>query len=106
MGLLKAERSTSNYRYYCHKDIELLRYIEKRKATGLSLDDIRREIIEKQSEEIDVQELRIKMQDLEKDVTQLLKNMDINDPNNQQYLKKNVSHESLALIQSLLLLLN
>lgn len=53
-----------------------------------------------------MQELRIKMQDLEKDVTQLLKNMDINDPNNQEYLKKNVSHESLALIQSLLLLLN
>ncbi|QNF30917.1 MULTISPECIES: MerR family transcriptional regulator [Metabacillus] len=106
IGLLKAERSASNYRYYDQSAIERLHYIEKCKAEGMSLDKIKKEMLEKDAEEIDVHELRLRIRGLENDVSEILTHLDRNDPKSQEEMKKQISHESLSLIQTLLLLIN
>lgn len=105
LGLLKAERSSSNYRYYHVDAIEDLHYIEKRKMEGLSLEEIRKELIERNAEVLDVQEIRLKMLDLEQDVSKLIATLDDNQ-HSTQTIKKNITQESLALIKSLALLLH
>lgn len=106
MGLLEAERSASNYRYYAPTMIDRLHYIEQRKQDGLSLEEIQAELQIKPYEEIDVQTIRLKMQNLEHDVATLLAQLDKQDQQDIQSIKKNVSTESIALMQSLLLLIN
>ncbi|MFE8697239.1 MerR family transcriptional regulator [Cytobacillus sp. FJAT-53684] len=106
LGLLKAKRSTSNYRYYDHSSIERLSFIEQCKKEGLSLVEIKKMLLEKDAEEIDVLELRLKIKGLEKDVTDVLAHLDKSDLKKIELVKKNISHESLSLIQTLLLLLN
>lgn len=86
--------------------IERLHYIEQRKQEGLSLIEIQHELNITPYEEIDVQILRIKMQDLEHDVTSLLEQMNKQDNKDIEKIKKNVSPESIALMQSLLLLIH
>ena len=103
---MKAERSASNYRYYDRSSIERLTFIEKCKASGLSLDEIKKKMLEKDAEEIDVQELRLKIKGLEQDVSDILANFDKNDPKSRADMKKQISNESLSLIQTLLLLVN
>ncbi len=103
LGLLKVERSTSNYRYYDKSAIERLHFIEKCKKDGMSLEKIKETVVEKDAEEIDVLELRLKIQGLEKEVTDVLAHLDQKDLKN---IKKNVSNESLSLIQTLLLLIH
>lgn len=105
-GLLKAERSPSNYRYYDISSVEQLNDIEKCKEQGMSLEDIKKRMIDKNAEEIDVLELRLKIKGLEKDVTEVLSQLENSNLKNHEFIKKNVSQESLSLIQSLLLLLN
>lgn len=106
MGLLEAERSASNYRYYACTMIDRLQYIEQRKHDGLSLEEIQSELHITPYEEIDVHTIRLKMQNLEHDVTSLLAQLEKQDQKNSQSIKKNVSTESIALMQSLLLLIN
>lgn len=86
--------------------IDRLQYIEQRKRDGLSLEAIQTELQGKPYEEIDVQTIRLKMQNLEQDVATLVAQFDQQDKKNIQMIKKNVSTESIALIQSLLLLIN
>jgi MerR family transcriptional regulator, copper efflux regulator len=100
------QRSASNYRYYDQSSIERLNYIEKCKKDGMSLDEIKKMILEKDAKEVDVLELRLKIRGLEKDVSEILTHLDKSDLKNLEYVKKNISHESLSLIQTLLLLLN
>jgi len=71
-----------------------------------SLIDIQHELNIAPHEEIDVQMLRVKMQDLEQDVTSLLEQINKQDNKNIEKIKKNVSPESIALMQSLLLLIH
>lgn len=106
IGLLEAERSASNYRYYTPNMIDRLHYIEQRKRDGLSLEEIQAELHIKPYEEIDVQTIRLKMQNLEHDVATLLAQFDKQDQKAIQSIKKNISTESIALMQSLLLLIN
>lgn len=106
LGLLKAERSPSNYRYYEFSSIERIRLIEQRKAEGMSLDQIKHEVIERFAEEIDVFELRLKMKGLEKEVSAVLAQLDKADQNRFNEIKKKISPESLSLIQTLLLFLS
>lgn len=86
--------------------IERLHLIEQRKQEGLSLVEIQHELNITPYEEIDVQILRLKMQDLEHDVTSLLAQMNKQDTKHIEKVKKNVSPESIALMQSLLLLIH
>ncbi|KGR87857.1 MerR family transcriptional regulator [Lysinibacillus sp. IITD104] len=106
IGLLDAERSAANYRYYDPAMIKRLQFIEQRKQQGLSLVQIQHELNITPYEEIDVQVLRLKMQDLEHDVTSLLAQMNKQDDKKIETIKKNVSPESIALMQSLLLLIH
>ena len=105
LGLLQVERSPSNYRYYDQSMTERIAWIEEQKAQGKSLDKIRTilKVDTPIEEEIDVQEIRLKMRKLEKEVSLLMERMD---ETQKQQVKKKVSPESVALMQSLLLLLN
>ncbi|MCY8529867.1 MerR family transcriptional regulator [Bacillus licheniformis] len=53
LGLLKAECSSSNYRFYDHSSIKRIECIENRQKAKLTLDEIKNELTEKYSEEID-----------------------------------------------------
>lgn len=86
--------------------IDRLQYIEQRKKDGLLLEEIQGELKITPYEEIDVHTIRLKMQNLEHDVASLLAQLDNQDQKNIQSIKKNVSTESIALMQSLLLLIN
>jgi len=81
--------------------IERLYIIEQRKQQGLSLIEIQHEL-NTSHEEIDVQLLRVKMQD----VTSLLEQINKQDNKYIEKIKKNVSPESIALMQSLFLLIH
>jgi hypothetical protein len=63
-------------------------------------------VISQFSEEVDVLELRLKIQDLEKDVSKALSQLKESDPIKYEHFKKKLSNDSLSLIQSLLLLLS
>ncbi|MGD6819129.1 MerR family transcriptional regulator [Metabacillus sp. 84] len=106
LGLLKAERSPSNYRYYDLSSLERIHFIETCKAEGMHLADIGKRLLEKDAEEIDLLELRLKISGLDKDVSEILSQIDRNDPDSIEKIKKNISHESFSLIQTLLLLLS
>ena len=105
LGLLKAERSASNYRYYSFEAIERLRVIEEKKSTGMSLEDIKHELEKESIEEVDIQEIRLQMKYLEKEVSHLLEQMNSKEENTKHSIKEKVSSESVALMQSLLLLI-
>ncbi|WP_290369230.1 MerR family transcriptional regulator [Bacillus sp. CECT 9360] len=105
IGLLKAERSSSNYRYYSMEAISRLRYIEELKKKHLSLNEIKAEIKQQETESLDLDELKDRIKDLEQDVSaiaSLLKEKGIQNPD---MIKKHLSHETMTLIQSLLMLL-
>lgn len=105
LGLLDAERSSSNYRYYPYEAIERLRVIEEKKLKGMSLEQIKRELAKDSIEEIDIQEIRLQMQYLEKEVSHLLEQINEKEDNTKHSIKQKVSSESVALMQSLLLLI-
>ena len=103
LGLLQVERSVSNYRYYDRTMIERIHWIEQLKLEGKCLEEILSLLQPTQKiEEIDVQEIRLQMRKLGHDVAKLMEQMDEQE---KQKLKKKVSPESVALMQSLILLL-
>ncbi|MFB6499338.1 MerR family transcriptional regulator [Bacillus haynesii] len=104
LGLLNAERSSSNYRFYDHSSIKRIEFIESRQKAGLTLDEIKNELAEKYSEEIDLLELRLKMNELNRDVSVLLASLENAEVKKCGEIKKKISRESLSLIQKLLLL--
>lgn len=85
--------------------IERIHWIEHQKKLGKSLEEIHALLSPtvETHEEIDIHDIRLRMRKLEKDVTLLMEHLDDNE---RQKLKKTVSPESLALMQSLLLILN
>jgi len=108
LGLLKAERSASNYRYYSVGELERLRRIEGYKRENLSLEDIK-EILKKDKEAASVIEekglqLKNKMDGLNEELQEFISLIE-KDGKSELLLKKQISRESMALIQSLLVLL-
>lgn len=85
--------------------IERIHWIEAQKRLGKCLDEIHSLLAptEEKLEEIDIQDIRLQMRKLEHDVTVLMEHLDDNE---RQKLRKKVSPESVALMQSLLLILN
>jgi len=106
LGLLKAERSPSNYRYYDYSSVERIQFIEDCKAKGMSLDKIKEKIIEKYAEEVDVLELRLKIKDLEKEMTEVLDHLEKNDEEKYKEFKSKLSQDSLSLVKTLLSFIN
>ncbi|MFI8494811.1 MerR family transcriptional regulator [Peribacillus butanolivorans] len=108
MGLLKAERSASNYRYYSVRELERLHRIEEYKRKNLSLEDIK-ELFNQDKEVSSVIEetglqLKSKLGGLNEELREVIRLIE-KDEKNELLLKKQISHESIALIQSLLVLL-
>lgn len=102
---MKAERSSSNYRYYSFETIDRLRVIEDKKSAGMSLEDIKLELEIDSVEEIDIQEIRLHMKYLEKEVSHLIEQINNKEENTKHTIKEKISSESVALMQSLLLLI-
>ncbi|MGG0414077.1 MerR family transcriptional regulator [Peribacillus simplex] len=108
IGLLKAERSASNYRYYSVGELERLRRIEGYKRENLSLEDIK-EILKNDKEAASAIEekglqLKNKMDGLNEELQEFISLIE-KDGKSELLLKKQISRESMALIQSLLVLL-
>ncbi|WP_341323889.1 MerR family transcriptional regulator [Solibacillus sp. FSL H8-0523] len=105
LGLLSVKRSASNYRYYDKAMIERIHWIEEQKRQGKCLEEIHTMLAPSKEapEVIDVQDIRLQMRKLEHDVTILMEHLDDTE---RQKLRKKVSPESVALMQSLLLILN
>ena len=84
---------------------ERIHWIEEQKKCGKSLEEIRKllQIDTPIDEEVDIQDIRLQMRKLEHDVVKLMEQMDEKE---RQKLKKKVSPESVALMQSLILILN
>ena len=70
------------------------------------MNTIKKEIIEKYSEEVDLYELRLRIQGLEKKVTEVLAHIEKTDQRKFDEVREKISNDSLSLIQTLLLLLN
>ena len=85
--------------------IQRIHEIEEKKAQGMTLEEIKKMMYDAYAEEVDVQELRLRIQLLEKDVSQLVQQLDHSNDENQQVIKQKISTESVALMQSLLLLI-
>lgn len=84
--------------------ITRVHWIEEQKQEGKCLQQIADMIeVNPTHEEIDVQDIRLQMRKLEHDMAKLLDQLDDNE---KQKLKKNVTPESVALMQSLFILLN
>ena len=79
--------------------------MKSKRNRGKSLEDIRSllQIDTPIEEEVDIQDIRLQMRKLEHDVAKLMEQMDEKE---RQKLKKKVSPESVALMQSLILILN
>lgn len=108
LGLLKAERSASNYRYYSVGELERLRLIEGYKRKNLSLEDIK-DIFKQEKEVASAIEetglqLKNKMDGLNEELQEVI-SLIKKEEKNELLLKKQISHESMALIKSLLVLL-
>ncbi|WP_409305892.1 MerR family transcriptional regulator [Peribacillus sp. SCS-155] len=103
MGLLKAERSASNYRYYTQDSVEKLRFIEQCKQSHLSLEEIKEKLIDHRK--ADAQEVTIKIQDLEQQLSDVLTLLKENKITKDDLRTKYLSPEGLSLLHSLLLLL-
>ncbi|WP_240620211.1 hypothetical protein [Peribacillus acanthi] len=71
-----------------------------------SLDEIKKLLhMNEEDHSIDLDELKIKLQSLEKDVSEIVQMIQSKKISKEELMNKHLSHESLSLIQSLLLLL-
>lgn len=103
IGLLKAERSASNYRLYDSSAIEQFKFIHQCKQNHMPLDQIR-ELLE-QKQNVNVEELKNKLSEVEQDIKHLINQLESEDKNQLNQAKRLVSHESISLMQTLLLLM-
>ena len=104
-GLLQAHRTPSNYRYYERDAIEKIKLIQQLKKNHLSLKDINKILKKANQDEKDIGTLHTKLQVLEKDVSEILEIIEKNKLDKSEIVNKHISHESVTLLQSLLLLL-
>ncbi|MED4292674.1 MerR family transcriptional regulator [Priestia megaterium] len=113
IGLLKAERSASNYRYYTEEALKRIRVIEEYKKKGLSLMDIKLLLQEGSSSSFQ----RDHLLDKTDRVLQQLKELNMNlehvvplveklNEQDKKLLKSRFSPESVSLMHSLLMLLS
>ncbi|HWK23824.1 MAG TPA: MerR family transcriptional regulator [Ureibacillus sp.] len=106
LGLLKPERSTSNYRFYSAEAIGRIKEIEAMKAQGMCLNDIKQSLEKNvKNEEIDLQHIRLHMNTLRDEISTLVEKMQQQEQSKKDSIKHKVSSESVALMQSLLLLI-
>lgn len=79
LGLLQAERSQTNYRYYSEEQIEQIKTIEEFKKRKLSLEEIKEQLNKHKMNSFDIEELKTNMKDLNEKIHQMLTTVDIQD---------------------------
>ena len=106
LGLLQAERSTSNYRFYTSEAIERIKVIEQLKARGMCLNDIKQSLDQnEQNDDMDLQNICLQMKTLQNEISTLVEKMQKQEQSKNYRIKNKVSSESVALMQSLLSLI-
>ncbi|HDR6314550.1 MerR family transcriptional regulator [Bacillus cereus] len=111
LGILKAERSQSNYRYYDETAFETLQFIEKCKEMHMPLCEIKEKIEEKKllgiNENVSkqVNEVTDHIHRLEAELTELKPLLDGLTDLQREKISKSLSGQTTALIQTLALLL-
>jgi len=105
IGLLEAERTSSNYRYYTAESIQTLQTIKDLKNKNMSLGEIKQFLQAQNGCTFSVDELKDKLQGLEKDITEIIELIQKEKISKDHVDLKKVSSESISLIHSLLLLL-
>ncbi|MEH7379146.1 MerR family transcriptional regulator [Bacillus sp. JJ1533] len=110
MGLLKAERNASNYRYYTQESLEILRFIESCKQKQLSLHEIRESINDESKKNqtdilLQTNEVEEKIKNLKNNVDELLPLLEKLNDSEKKLILNRLSPESVTLIHSLLMLL-
>lgn len=109
LGLLKAERTTSNYRYYSKQSLEDLKFIEECKQQNLSLQEIKEALVKKNEKKPDIvhqaNDVANQIHDLKENIEDLLPLIKNLDENERKLITSRLSPETVTLIQSLLLLL-
>lgn len=106
LGLLQAERSAANYRYYNEAAIERILFIEECKKDNLSLEDIKKRLNDRKMDTYDINLIKEKLGSLEKEMKSLLHSVNGEDHHKKKEVRNTISHESISLIQTLLLLLS
>ncbi|MCE4956437.1 MerR family transcriptional regulator [Macrococcoides caseolyticum] len=94
LGLLDYQRSEANYRFYSIDMVERIEEIERLKREGKHLNDIKKMFTAE--EIIDVQDLRLKINQLENDIRHIAQTNDLSEA-------KTLAKKDLALIKALLL---
>ncbi|WP_224427880.1 MerR family transcriptional regulator [Cytobacillus oceanisediminis] len=88
LGLLQAERSQTNYRYYSEEQIEQIKTIEEFKKRKLSLEEIKEQLNKHKMNSFDIEELKTNMKDLNEKIHQMLTTVDIQDHHKKKGSKK------------------
>ncbi|TDM23888.1 MerR family transcriptional regulator [Macrococcoides canis] len=94
LGLLEFNRSESNYRYYSRTMVDRIKEIEQLKQEGMHLNEIKNKFTS--HEVIDIQDLRLKINQLEHDIKHIAQSEDITEA-------RSLAKKDLALIKALLL---
>lgn len=110
MGLLQCERSKTNYRFYREDAIDDIKFIEQCKEMQMTLSQIQQRLTVKKSSQVDselihnqVKQVMDKMGYLEAELKDIHESVEKLDVESQIKIKKNLSPQTVALIQSLLL---
>jgi MerR family transcriptional regulator, copper efflux regulator len=111
LGLLKAERSKSNYRIYSEEALDDLKFIEECKSMHLPLEEIKRKLDIKKSKQIresevekHVSDVTNQMKQLKNELAAILPIIEKLDGPQKEDLANQLSREGSALMQSLLVL--
>ncbi|WP_198549774.1 MerR family transcriptional regulator [Macrococcoides caseolyticum] len=94
LGLLEFNRSESNYRYYSNVMVDRIKEIEQLKQEGMHLNEIKNKFAT--HEVIDIQDLRLKINQLEHDIKHIAQSEDLTEA-------RSLAKKDLALIKALLL---
>lgn len=106
LGLLKAQRSATNYRYYDEEAINQIKYIEECKKNKLSLEEIKERLYNNKMDNVDMNHLKEKLENLDKEIKGVLQAFEGDNQHKKREMRNTISHESISLIQTLLLLLS
>lgn len=94
LGLLEFNRSASNYRFYSNAMVDRIKEIEQLKKDGMHLNEIKNKFTS--HEAIDIQDIRLKMTQLEHDIKHIAESQDLTEA-------RSLAKKDLALIKALLL---
>ncbi|MFT8323360.1 MAG: MerR family transcriptional regulator [Bacillus sp. (in: firmicutes)] len=105
LGLLQAERSAANYRYYDEHAVQQIKFIEECKQKKMTLEEIKESLSNKKMETVDIEHIKKMLESLDKEIKGVLTSFE-GQNHKKNEVRNTISHESISLIQTLLLLLS